>query len=186
MSTARWLVWLALPVCVCGQQATAPKLGEVRRVCVDRFVGEEALTGAVREIASASLFALKRFRVTDNCTRADAVLKGAVLERSTKRVRGEGETTGFGKTAGAVAADRSGVVGAVVGASGLADEQLYSSESGSAASITLRLVTTDGDVLWAYTQDSPGGKTKGAVADAVERAVKQLEREVNRAQQKTP
>jgi hypothetical protein len=42
-------------------------------------------------------------------------------------------------------------------------------------------VDQEGTVVWAYSQDSPGGKVKGAIADAIERAVKQLLREVEKA-----
>jgi len=45
-------------------------------------------------------------------------------------------------------------------------------------------VDPEGEVLWAYTQDSAGGKAKGAVSDAVERAIKQLARELSRADAK--
>lgn len=188
MYTGRWLIGLLAGGTVLGQTPAPPRpsLSHVQRVCVDKFTGEDALIAPVREIAIAAMFGLKRFVITENCSRADATLKGAVLERTTERVRGEGETTGFGTVVGAAAANRSRAVAAIAGNSGLADEQLYSAESGTAASVTLRLVTQDGDVLWAYTQDSPGGKSKGAVADAVERAVKQLERELNRARPAAP
>lgn len=160
--------------------AGAVKLNDLRRLCVEKFAGEEPVAAPVREIAIAALFSLRQFSLTENCARADATLKGAVLERNTRRVRGEGESTGFGAVVGGVSATRANAVGAIAGASGLADEQLYSAETGTTASVTLRLVTADGDVLWAYTQDSSGGKTKGAIADAIERAVKQLTRELNR------
>lgn len=188
MYTGRWLFGLLVGSTVVGQTPAPPRtaLAHVQRVCVDKFTGEDVLTAPVREIAIAALFGLKRFAITENCARADATLKGAVLERATERVRGEGETTGFGTARGVAAANRSRAVAAIAGNAGLADEQLYSAESGTAASVTLRLVTQDGDVLWAYTQDSPGGKSRGAVADAVERAVKQLERELNRTRPAAP
>jgi hypothetical protein len=191
MASRAWLVVL-LAVPLYGQAPAPPappadvnpRLASLRRVCVDKIVGEESLVASVREIAIASLFSLKRFTVTEKCEKADAVLRGAVIERAEKRVRAESETTDFGVAAGgARVSGRSGSagIGAAVGGSG---ESLLSAETGSRASVTLRLVDLDGDVLWAYTQDSPGGKTRGAVSDAVERAVKQLQRDMARSDPK--
>jgi len=189
---SRLLLTTLIAVPLCGQ-ATAPpaqqpesnlRLSSIRRVCVDKFVGEEALVATVREIAIASLFSLKRFTVTEKCEKADATLKGAVIERAEKRVRAEGEAADFGVAAGGASGSRHSVTagfGAAVGGSG---ESLLSAETGARASVTIRLVDADGDVLWAYTQDSPGGKTKGAVSDAVDRAIKQLQREIARSEQK--
>ena len=146
----------------------------VKRICVEKFAGDEALVATVREMAIAGLFALKRFRVSEKCDKADATLKGAVLERGERRIRGEGEATDFGAAAGGASVSRnsgSAGFGAVVGGSG---EALFSAETASRASVTLRLVNSDGDVIWAYTQDSAGGKTKGAVVDAVEKGIRQL------------
>jgi hypothetical protein len=40
--------------------------------------------------------------------------------------------------------------------------------------LVVRLVSSDGDVLWSTTQESKGAKYKGATADAAEKAVKEL------------
>jgi hypothetical protein len=157
-----------------------PRLASLQRICVDKFVGEEALVATVREIAMASLFSLKRFIVTEKCEKVDATLKGAVIERGEKRVRAEGESADFGVAAGAASVNRvsgTAAVGAALGGSG---ESLLSAETGSRASVTLRLVDSDGVILWAYTQDSAGGKTKGAVSDAVDRAIRQLQKDISR------
>jgi hypothetical protein len=161
-----------------------PRLALMKRICVDKFAGEESLVATVREIAIASLFSVKRFTVTENCEKVDATLKGAVIERAEKRVRAEGEATDFGVAAGGARVSgrsASAGFGSALGGSG---ESLLSAETGSRASVTVRLVDASGDVLWAYTQDSPGGKTKGAVSDAVDRAIKQLQREIVRAEKK--
>ena len=156
-------------------------LADIKRVCVDKIVGEEAVVAAARELAIAGLFSARRFVITEKCDKADVILKGAVLERGEMRVRGEGEATDFGAAAGGASANRiSGraAFGAIAGGSG---ESLYSAETRESASVVLRLVDQEGTIVWAYSQDSPGGKVKGAIADAIERAVKQLLREVERA-----
>lgn len=157
-------------------------LASVKTICIGPFVGDASQAAAAREVATSALFSTKRFKVTEKCDKADVVLKGAVLERSERRVRGEGESTNFGVAAGGASASRnsaSGGFGAAVGGSG---ETLYSSENRSQATVTLRLVDAEGDIVWAHTQDSPEGKTKSALVDAVERAVRQLMKEVERAE----
>jgi hypothetical protein len=160
---------------------TSATLGKLTRVCVDQFSGDTALVSPVREIAIAALFGMKRFVVTENCAKADATMRGAVIERTGRRARSEGEAADFGAAAGGASVSRSGGAagfGAIIGGS---SEALASSETTAHASVTLRLVDSDGDVIWAHTQDSQGGKTKGAIADAVERAIRQLGRDVGRS-----
>lgn len=152
-------------------------VASIQSVCVAKFSGDEKLADSVREIAIAGVFGAKRFRVTENCDRAGARLHGAVLERAEKKVRAEGESTGFGAVGAAV----SGQHGALSAAGADSGESLMSAETTARASVSLRLTNMDGDVVWAYTQDSSGGKTKGAVADAVERAVRQLVKDFDRA-----
>jgi hypothetical protein len=167
--------WIAIA------QTPTAGLTAIKRICVDKIAGEEAIVAAARELAIAGLFSAKRFTVTEKCDKADAILKGAVLERGEMRVRGEGEATDFGAAAGGASATRSSgraAFGAIAGGSG---ESLYSAETRASASVVLRLVDPEGTVVSAYSQDSPGGKVKGAIADAIERAVKQLLREVEKA-----
>ncbi|MCL4844383.1 MAG: hypothetical protein KJZ79_21190 [Bryobacteraceae bacterium] len=177
MSTAKCLMmlaaWLAPAVSI-GQEPSVQGLAEIQRICVAEFAGDPRLVGSVRELAIAGVFKLKRFRVTEDCDKADAVLRGAVLERDDSRVRSEGESTDFGIIGGAAAAG----VAAVGGAAGGTSQGLMSAETRSRASVTLRLVTKVGDVVWADTQDSGGGKAKGAIPDAVERALRQLAKDL--------
>lgn len=162
-------------------QAQPTKIGDIKRLCVvPVFTGDEQSAGLARESAMAALFSLKRFTVTENCDNADAFLKGAVTERSGERTRAEGEGVGFGRAAGAARADRSSAAAAVGAVSGSNSEGLYSSETRFQAAVVLRITNRAGDVIWAHTQDSQGGKVRGAVTDAIERAVRQLARDLDR------
>lgn len=163
--------YLVLTGLCCGQTAEtkAPSpLTAIKTLCVDRFAGPDEIAVQARELAIAGLFTSKLFRIIENCSNADAILKGSVLERSGSRSRSESE--------GAFGA-RAGLPGGVVGGS----ERLSSSETRTEASVTLRINSRDGEILWAHSQDSSGGKAKSAVPDAVERAVRQLAREVERS-----
>jgi hypothetical protein len=167
--------WIAIA------QTQTSGLPAIKRICVDKIAGEESIVAAARELAIAGLFTSKRFTVTEKCVKADAILKGAVLERGEMRVRGEGEATDFGAAAGGASATRNSGRAAFGASAGGSGEALYSAETRANASVVLRLVDQEGTVVWAYSQDSPGGKVKGAIADAIERAVKQLLREVDKA-----
>jgi len=161
--------------------AETTSLAKVRRICVDKLAGEERTIGPAREMAIAGLFSAKRFSVLEKCDKAEATLKGAVMERSNRKVRAEGEATDFGVAAGGASASPGSARGGFGAALGGSGESLYSAETASTASVILRLVDSDGVVIWATTQDSGGGKLKTAVPDAIDRAIKQLIKDVEKA-----
>ena len=162
-----------------------PRLRQVKRICVQNF-GDDALGVQAREMVIARLFESKRFSLTENCAKADFVLKGAVTERNDRAFREESEGVGIG--VGAAASESSGAginrtgTSASASARGDARETLASSVTKQQAAVTMRLVDKDGEILWAASMESTGGKTKGAVGDAAERAVRKLLRDIERAE----
>jgi hypothetical protein len=44
------------------------------------------------------------------------------------------------------------------------------------------VVDHEGEILWAASMESTGGKTKSAIGDAAERAVRRLLRDIERAE----
>ena len=48
------------------------------------------------------------------------------------------------------------------------------------ARVAVRLVNSEGDVIWTSTQESKGAKYKGASADVADKCVKQLIRDVDK------
>ncbi len=171
------------------EPAANPRLLEVKRICVQNF-GDDALGVQAREMVIAKLFESKRFTLTENCAKADFVLKGAVTERNDRAFREESEGVGFG--ASASAADSSGAGAGRTGTSasasmrGDARETLASSENKQHAAVTMRLVDKEGEILWAASLESTGGKTKGAIGDAADRAVRKLLRDLERAEKPVP
>lgn len=178
---------LALASAARAQPAPPPVPDELRRLasmktlCVEAFAGDAALAATVREMVFAGLFAGRAFTLRDRCEPSDAVLKGAVVERATSRVRAEGEATDFGAAGGAAVREGTTAVASIGALAGGQSEALYSAEKGQTAAVVLRIVDGDGVVLWAHSQESPGGKLRGATGDAVDRAIKQLLRDLNRA-----
>lgn len=164
------------------EESRAAALLSVKRICVEKISGDGTQGAQAQEMAFASLFASKRFVLTENCEKADAVIKGAVTETTDQRVRAEAEDIEFGKAVGAASASLGSGTAAVAAAHGGASETLASSETRRQVSVSLRIVDKDGEVLWAHTQESGGGKVKGPLADAVDRAVKQLVRDIEKAE----
>lgn len=164
---------------------TSTELASIKRICVEKFAGLEPQADQAREMAIASLFGTKKFRVTENCEKAEAILRGSVTGSSEQRVRVEGDSVEFGRAVGYSSASVGGGSGsgsAGFGAAKGADaETLASSETISQASITLRIVDPDGEILWAHTEEAKAGKVKGPVAFAIDRAIDQLLRDIEKA-----
>lgn len=165
--------------------AANPRLLQVKRVCVQKL-GDEPVGVLVQEMVIAKLFEARKFSLTENCEKADFILKGSVTERSDRAFRSETDSIGVRAAAAGSESERSGSqrTGTSASASaGLnANETLSSSEMKQQAAVTLRLVDKEGEILWAFSSESTGGKTKGAIGDAADRAVQRLLRDIQRAE----
>jgi len=196
------LLSVVLPLAVAAQESnpkltatTEPqdtaelRLADVRRVCVQNM-GDDALGIQVQEMVIARLFQSKRFSLTENCQKADFILKGSITERSEHASRSESEGIGFGQSASgsSSSSSRVGGTGSSSSSSGAARvsgniyESLSSSEVKQEAAVTLRIVDRDGEIIWATSQESAEGKSKGAIGLAAEQAVRRLLRDIERAE----
>ncbi len=153
------------------------RLAKVRRVCVESF-GPDVFGTQVQEMVIAKMFQAKRFSLTEKCEKADFILKGSITERSEYVTRSESE----GFNAGASGSSRSGTQSSSASSSGGAQESLSSSEVKQQGVVTLRIVDQEGEIIWATSQDSAEGKSKGAITMAAEQAVRRLLRDIERAQ----
>ena len=189
---------IAQPVATTGaiDVEVADKLLKVRRIFVDSF-GDDAVSKQIQAMTVNSLQSSKQFIITENKDRADAILKGTALEKTSQELHAIGEGTSvagaagshsgsmsgsFANGAGSVSGHSSG--GFVAHAAGISDSQA-STETINDARVAVRLVSTDGDVLWSSTQESTGAKYKGASADVADKVVKQLLRDLEKLQKKT-
>ena len=187
---------LALPLCVYGQansskqnsppaptadDEVAAKFAKVKRVYVESF-GDDQASRQAQAMVIDSLTKSHRFIVTEKKENADAILKGVGLEKSSQELHASSEATSVSGAAGSHQGSISGSGGSVSGSSsggfishgaGIADSQA-STETINDARMAVRLVSSDGDVLWSTTQESKGAKYKGASADVAEKVVKQL------------
>ena len=164
---------------------------KVKRIYVDSF-GDDVISKELQAMIVSSLVEAKRFKVTENRERADAILRGVALEKTSQELHAYGESTAVGGAAGGHHGEVSGSVvngsGAISGSSsgGFVAHHMATSDSSvntetiNEARIAIRLVDPDGDVIWTTTQESKGAKYKGASADVADKCVKQLIHDVDR------
>jgi len=157
----------------------AAKLLQVRRIYVDTF-GDDAVAKQVQAMVIASLADSKKFIVTENKEKADATLRGTGLEKTSQELHSYKE----GTAAGGVGGSFSRNTGSVVGRAAAIEDSSTSTETIHEARVAVRLVDRDGDVIWSSTQESRGGKYKGASADVADKVVKQLLRDLEKIEKK--
>jgi curli biogenesis system outer membrane secretion channel CsgG len=168
------------------QPAVPPAtLRTVKRIYVDSF-GEDPTSKELQSMIVSSLTQTKQFTVTENRDRADAIRKGVALEKTSQEVHAFSEGTSAGVAAGASQGSVTGSVlngnGTISGSSsgGFSARHLGSNESSlntetvNDARVAIRLVNSDGDVIWTSTQESKGAKYRSSSADVADKCVKQL------------
>jgi hypothetical protein len=160
-------------------EAGLKQLLTVRRVFVDRLTGGET-AAQMRDILMSSLQATKLFVITENQERADVVLKGAAEDLVFSETHGSSEgvnarlNAGTGRQSGS---SRGSYAGMGFGET----ESEHSTERRHEAIAAVRLVNKDGDIIWATTQESLGGKFRGASADVADKITMQLKEDFERA-----
>jgi len=163
----------------------AAKLLKVRRIYVDTF-GDDAISKQLQAMVVNALTESKRFIITENKEKADAILRGTALEKTSQEFHSSSESTSVGTAAGghsgSISGSRVNGTGSISGSEsgGFAAKHMGTSDSVAStetindARVAVRLVSSDGDVLWAATKESHGAKYKGASADVADQIVKQL------------
>lgn len=152
------------------------ELLKVKRIYVDSF-GDDVISKEMQSMIVSALVATKRFKVTENRERADAVLKGVALETSSQEAHAYGEGTAVGGASGSSN-------GSFAASHMATSDSSLNTETVNEARVAVRLVNPDGDVIWTSTQESKGAKYKGSSADVADKCVKQLLRDVEKLESK--
>ncbi len=162
----------------------AKSLSKVRRIFVEGF-GSDPINQQMQAMVISSLTESKRFLVTEEKAKADAVLRGTSTEKTSQELHSYGSGTSVETAHGGGHASVIGNIGSAssgFGAAGAAiQDSSVNTETVSSAHAAVRLVNSDGDVIWTTTQESNGGKFKGASADVAEKIAKQLARDAEKA-----
>ena len=162
--------------CFGAESALNPILN-VRRVYVDRLTGENS--GSVRDMIINAMQSAGAFRITEDADKADAVLRGSADDQIFNDQFQSSEGVHAGASIGSAYGGKTGVprLSATVGD----NESVHLNERKHEATAAVRLVTKDGEVIWSTTQESQGGKFKGAASDVADKVVRQLLADMERA-----
>lgn len=175
---------LAIPVIagggepVPGQPMPAPPdLGHVKKIYVDQLGGGHT-SDQMRDMIITALQNSKLFAITENQDRADAILRGSADDKVYTEDHQSSDSIGLHTNSSSSESARAysdGSSASKAGGIGISDsESSRSKERKHETSASIRLVNADGDVLWSTTQESAGGKFRGAMADVADKISRQL------------
>ena len=163
----------------------APNLANVRRIFIDKL-GGGADSDQMRDMIISALMSSKTFLLTENADRADAFLRGSADDKIYEEDHSSSDSIGIHANAGGGSSSNS-MYGqgssshSTVGAGVTDSESSHSKERKHEASASIRLVDSNGDVIWSTTQESAGGKFRGAMADVADKIARQLLEDVRKA-----
>jgi hypothetical protein len=161
-----------------------PDLSTVKRVFVDQLGGGRT-SDQMRDMIIAALQNSKLFVVTENQDRADAILRGSSDDKIYTEEHNTSDSIGLRANSGSGSSSRNYVNGTSSNQTegvGITDsETSHSKERRHETSASIRLVNADGDVLWSTTQESSGGKFRGAMADVADKITRQLAADTRKA-----
>lgn len=160
--------------------STPESLIQVKRVYVAPL-GDGPGSDALRALIISSLNATKLFLITDNKARADAILKGAAADHTHIEthtlVDGANGRGGINLSRGGTGYSRSGIS---ANEGGSDREAYHSKELKHDAFAAVRLCNREGDVIWSTTQESGGGKFRGASEDVAAKVARQIREDFQR------
>ena len=160
-------------------------LAKVRRIYVDQL-GGGAGSDQMRDMLIAAIQRSGLFSLTENPDRADASLRCSseqkffVDEHQTSDSIGIHASEGTGSDSrasfGAGSSSRQNL------STGISqNESSHSRENKQEAGASVRLVDSDGDVIWSTTQESSGAKLRTALADVADKVARRLAEETKAA-----
>ncbi len=170
-------VMLAAAVAAFAEQAQEPLLA-IKRIHVERLSGGETAT-QIRDMIITSLQRTGLFVLTENPERADAWLRGSaedlIYTDTFQSSEGISARAGVGANTSTPSGSRTTERRGIQASTSVGQhESTRISERKHEAVASVRLVNRDGDVIWSTTQESGGGKFRGASADVAEKVTRQL------------
>lgn len=160
-------------------------LARVKRVYVENL-GGGAGAAQMRDMIIAAIQNSRVVLITEDPDRADAVLRGSSDDTVFNEDHNSSESLGLHANSGIGSSSSNSTSGGTAshanGGVGLTDsESSHIQERRHEASASVRMVNGDGDVIWSTTQESSGGKFRGAMADIADKITRQLTEDVRKA-----
>lgn len=168
-----------------GPSAVEPSLAHVKRIYIEPLGGGEG-SGQMRDMIITALQNSKLFVITDSMDRADATLRGSADDKIYTEEHTSSDSIGIHGTSGSGTSHNNATgIGSSsrsnTGAGVTDSESSHSNERRHEASASIRLVDSNGDVIWSTTQESAGGKFRGAMADVADKIARQLLEDTRKA-----
>jgi hypothetical protein len=160
-------------------------LAKIRRIYVDQLGGGEG-SDQMRDMLIAAMQNSGLFVITENPDRADATLRGSSQlkifdeEHNTSDSIGLHTSAGSGSSA-AASLGTSTSVRHNLSAGVTQSESSHIRENRQEVAASVRLVDSEGDVIWSTTQESTGAKFRGALADTADKVARRLADETRKA-----
>ncbi|HOK46406.1 MAG TPA: hypothetical protein PLA43_03270 [Bryobacteraceae bacterium] len=149
----------------------------IRRVYVDRLTGGET-AAQMRDMIMSSLHSAGLFVITESPERADAILRGSAEDLVFTENYSSNEGVNIRGSVGSGSSRSSrGYASAGIGENASSNVSQRRHEAMAA----VRLINKEGDVIWSTTQESLGGKFRGASADVADKITRQLRADYERA-----
>jgi hypothetical protein len=160
-------------------------LAQVKRIFIEPLGGGQT-SDQMRDMIISALQNSKLFVLTENQERADATLRGSSDDRIFTEDHNSSESIGLHANEGGGGASNSSMGGGTsshqTSGSGITDsESSHIQERRHEASASIRLIDPDGDIIWSTTQESTGGKFRGAMADVADKVARQLSDDTRKA-----
>jgi hypothetical protein len=180
------VLFLACPWFANGIEPEAlPNLARVRRIYIERLGGGSD-SDQMRDMIIAAVQNSKLFLITDNVERADATLRGSSDDKIFTEEHNSSDSIGLHATSGSGSSANNatgiGTSSRQNSGAGISDsETSHIKERRHEASASMRLIDSNGDVIWSTTQESSGGKFRGAMADVADKVARQLAEDTRKA-----
>ncbi|HWC00493.1 MAG TPA: hypothetical protein VG672_27495 [Bryobacteraceae bacterium] len=165
------------------EEAGLRELLTIRRVFVDRLSGVET-AAQMRDMIMSSLQNSRLFVITENQERADAILRGSAEDLVFTDTHSSSDSINAHANFGNSRSTRER--GQYAGVTAGENESERSTERRHEAVAAVRLVNKEGDVIWSTTQESLGGKFRGASADVADKITRRLAEDYQKAKKLKP
>ena len=183
--------WLLLACAVSAlaieNNAAAARLARVRRLYVESLSGG-AVAAQMRDMLIAAVEHSGFYTLTEDSATADAILRGSADDQVFTENHSSSDSIGItsrasrGSTGRTPSTSASPGTGASVGVTQRESSRIQERRHEAAASV--RLVDREGDVIWSTTQESSGGKFRGAMADVADKVARNLIEQTRRVRNK--
>jgi hypothetical protein len=182
---------LLLPVLALSveRKTSASDLASAKRVYIEQLGGGQS-SDQMRDMIISAIQNSGLFIITENQETADATIRGSADDKIFNENHTLSDSIGLHTGSGSGSSSHnfsSGTSDHKSLSAGITDsESSHSEERRHEASAALRMVNADGDVIWSTTQESGGGKFRGAMADVADKITRQLSADVKKARTLSP